>query len=186
MERGILKQFFFLRTKKKITFIKYRKSTQQKKKKKKAEVDGSYSFHPLINLLGSISFRKLLLLRFFLAHERARMKDGSKGSAINSSKKKLSANLLRGTSAVSFFFFLFFPSEYFHALSREPRTGLQFQRVVYKARPGAHLYLAMNLAWKAAIFSHTALILSSGGRKVVLKCHVPSFCPKPLPGTTCR
>ena len=42
----------------------------------------------------------------------------------------------------------------------------------------------MKLSWKPARRSVTASIWSSCGRKVVRKCHVPSSCPKPEPGTT--
>ena len=50
--------------------------------------------------------------------------------------------------------------------------------------PFLYAYLPMKSAWKAVIRSTTSVISDSGGRKVVRKCHVPSFCPKPLPGTT--
>jgi hypothetical protein len=42
-------------------------------------------------------------------------------------------------------------------------------------------YLAKKAEWKAANRSATASMSSSGGRKVVLKCCVPPFWPKPLP-----
>ena len=44
--------------------------------------------------------------------------------------------------------------------------------------------LARNSPWNFAIRSPTRPIWSSGGRKVVWKCHVPAFWPKPEPGTT--
>ena len=44
--------------------------------------------------------------------------------------------------------------------------------------------LARNSPWNFAIRSPTRSIWSSGGRKVVRKCHVPAFWPKPEPGTT--
>jgi len=47
-----------------------------------------------------------------------------------------------------------------------------------------YLYLAKKSLWKAAIRATTASISSSGGKKVVRKCHVPSFWPNPDPGTT--
>ena len=42
----------------------------------------------------------------------------------------------------------------------------------------------MKAEWKVSTRFMTPESFSSGGRKVVRKCHVPSFCPNPLPGTT--
>ena len=48
------------------------------------------------------------------------------------------------------------------------------------------LKLARKASWKPARRLVTAVIWSSGGRKVVRKCQVPFFWPKPEPGTTTR
>ena len=48
----------------------------------------------------------------------------------------------------------------------------------------SHEYFAMNPLWNSPIRVITPSISFSGGRKVVRKCHVPCFWPKPEPGTT--
>lgn len=48
---------------------------------------------------------------------------------------------------------------------------------------GIYAYVSMNPLWKSLSLSITSGIFSSSGRIVVRRWYVPSFWPKPVPGT---